>query len=219
MDQFLRTSFFYSTNTLLFPTQIVKRMENLKVAYDGTVRDASGRVVQFQYGDDGVDALHIVRLKPPLLCEEWDVKNYEHSVQLAILEERKRAVAADAYLAAWTTEHGEKLVSCPVDVATLYERARSMSGNRFQHESLEILLKQVQELLSMIDVELFQQFLALFLQTKNLIKLSATFSKWFLETIQERFKRCKIHPGEMVGVSVQFFAQLLFEYCFFPGTR
>ncbi len=30
-------------------------MQDLKVAYDGSVRDASGRVVQFSYGEDGLD--------------------------------------------------------------------------------------------------------------------------------------------------------------------
>ena len=30
-------------------------MQDLKVEYDGTVRDASKKIVQFQYGEDGVD--------------------------------------------------------------------------------------------------------------------------------------------------------------------
>jgi DNA-directed RNA polymerase subunit A' len=30
-------------------------MQDLKVAYDGSVRDASGKVVQFSYGEDGLD--------------------------------------------------------------------------------------------------------------------------------------------------------------------
>ena len=30
-------------------------MQDLKVEYDHTVRDASGRIVQFQYGEDGLD--------------------------------------------------------------------------------------------------------------------------------------------------------------------
>ena len=30
-------------------------MQDLKVSYDGTVRDASGRIVQFLYGEDGLD--------------------------------------------------------------------------------------------------------------------------------------------------------------------
>lgn len=36
---------------------LVKNLECLKVAYDYTVRDADGSVVQFAYGEDGVDVL------------------------------------------------------------------------------------------------------------------------------------------------------------------
>lgn len=34
---------------------IVKNLESLKVSYDHTVRDADGSIIQFQYGEDGVD--------------------------------------------------------------------------------------------------------------------------------------------------------------------
>ena len=30
-------------------------MQDLKVEYDGTVRDASGKVIQFSYGEDSLD--------------------------------------------------------------------------------------------------------------------------------------------------------------------
>jgi len=30
-------------------------MQDLKVEYDGSVRDASGKIVQFSYGEDGLD--------------------------------------------------------------------------------------------------------------------------------------------------------------------
>ena len=36
---------------------LVKNLESLKVYYDYTVRDADGSVVQFAYGEDGVDVL------------------------------------------------------------------------------------------------------------------------------------------------------------------
>lgn len=35
----------------------MKNLECLKVSYDYTVRDADGSVVQFMYGEDGVDVL------------------------------------------------------------------------------------------------------------------------------------------------------------------
>ena len=33
----------------------MKNLESLKVNYDCTVRDADGSIIQFQYGEDGVD--------------------------------------------------------------------------------------------------------------------------------------------------------------------
>lgn len=34
---------------------LVKNLECLKVSYDHTVRDADGSIVQFYYGEDGID--------------------------------------------------------------------------------------------------------------------------------------------------------------------
>ena len=39
--------------------QLVKAMEDLMVTYDYSVRDSSGNIVQFIYGDDGLDATYI----------------------------------------------------------------------------------------------------------------------------------------------------------------
>lgn len=34
---------------------LIKNLESLKVSYDYTVRDADGSIVQFFYGEDGID--------------------------------------------------------------------------------------------------------------------------------------------------------------------
>ena len=39
--------------------QLIKAMEDLVVQYDGTVRDARGKIVQFHYGEDGVNSTKI----------------------------------------------------------------------------------------------------------------------------------------------------------------
>jgi len=36
----------------------MKNLECLKVCYDHTVRDADGSIIQFHYGEDGVDVHH-----------------------------------------------------------------------------------------------------------------------------------------------------------------
>ena len=35
--------------------RLINALEQLRVEYDGTVRDATGTIVQFKYGEDGVD--------------------------------------------------------------------------------------------------------------------------------------------------------------------
>jgi DNA-directed RNA polymerase subunit A' len=35
--------------------RLANAMQDLKVEYDGTVREASGKIIQFRYGEDGVD--------------------------------------------------------------------------------------------------------------------------------------------------------------------
>jgi len=47
--------------------RLIKGMEDLKVEYDMTVRDAMRRVVQFSYGDDGVDTTKIESIGLPLI--------------------------------------------------------------------------------------------------------------------------------------------------------
>jgi len=48
-------------------------MQDLKVEYDGSVRDASSKIIQFKYGEDGLD---VSRTKKGII----DVKEIVHSV-------------------------------------------------------------------------------------------------------------------------------------------
>ncbi|CAH8532801.1 unnamed protein product [Heterobilharzia americana] len=42
----------------------IKHLEDLSIRYDGTVRDAGSNVIQFRYGDDGVDVCQAAFLQP-----------------------------------------------------------------------------------------------------------------------------------------------------------
>ena len=35
--------------------RLINALQDIKVVYDGTVRNASGRIIQFEYGGDGID--------------------------------------------------------------------------------------------------------------------------------------------------------------------
>ena len=43
--------------------RLVKAMEDLKVCYNGNVRNAANNIVQFTYGDDGFDTMRLEKQK------------------------------------------------------------------------------------------------------------------------------------------------------------
>ena len=46
--------------------RLMKALEDLSVSYDGTVRNSTKDIVQFRYGDDGLDPLHIEKDNHPV---------------------------------------------------------------------------------------------------------------------------------------------------------
>ena len=61
-----------TANTGYIQRKLIKSMEDLKVEYDMTVRTNNRRVVQFRYGDDGVETTKIETQKLPLLTMSLD---------------------------------------------------------------------------------------------------------------------------------------------------
>jgi DNA-directed RNA polymerase II subunit RPB1 len=48
-----------TSDTGYIQRRLMKTMEDQHVEYDGTVRNVTGTIVQFHYGDDGIDAVHV----------------------------------------------------------------------------------------------------------------------------------------------------------------
>ena len=57
--------------------RLVKAMEDLMVGYDGTVRNNKGKIIQFKYGDDGIDPIK-VEDQHLLLCKMTIDDIYAH---------------------------------------------------------------------------------------------------------------------------------------------
>ena len=47
--------------------RLIKGLEDIKIEYDGTVRDSKGKIVQFVYGDDGFDPMFVENQSIPLV--------------------------------------------------------------------------------------------------------------------------------------------------------
>ena len=195
--------FIYYSNTFCLYSQqrkLCKLMENFKVAYDETVRDATGNIIQFQYGDDGYDGVNIVRLKIPERLEPLNCYEYGYEDEMAIIREIDNLEKSQQYLEWWHSVHKEELVPCPVDVEALYERAKILSEKQRMKPLLNKIWKRCWEFICGIKNELFQHYLVMFLQMQRVLQLSDMFFDWFLKQIQDTYDRCFVAPGEMVGV-------------------
>lgn len=100
---------------------LIKQLESLMVSYDMTVRDNDGSIVQFMYGDDGVDVMEtgylskfkflernyeMMSLKAKKLVQTGAVEiepiQKEHKL---VLKKAKKAMQADSSLTATEAKH------------------------------------------------------------------------------------------------------------------
>jgi intein/homing endonuclease len=62
--------------------KLVKAMEDCKVSYDMTVRNANGNIVQFLYGEDGMDAIKIEHQPLPYITMNQDKLENEYLLSI-----------------------------------------------------------------------------------------------------------------------------------------
>lgn len=68
--------------------RLVKAMEDLKVAYDGTVRNSVNEVVQFLYGEDGMDGAAMEKQVSKFIYEKGKTANVKQSLDIIRLSDR-----------------------------------------------------------------------------------------------------------------------------------
>jgi hypothetical protein len=73
--------------------RIIKLTEDMKVQYNGTVTDASGKIYQMAYGQDGIDPIHTVKVEENQeVCDIsriFNKLNMEHEIELEKKEKIK----------------------------------------------------------------------------------------------------------------------------------
>jgi DNA-directed RNA polymerase subunit A' len=86
--------------------RLINALEHIRLEYDGTVRDSAGDIIQFRYGEDGVD---------PAKSDHGKAVNVSRLIdQIKIGEERGTAASAD-YIKGHLQEVKEQLTPILVD--------------------------------------------------------------------------------------------------------
>ncbi|KAH0530475.1 hypothetical protein TsFJ059_005088 [Trichoderma semiorbis] len=130
--------------------RLVKALEDLNAQYDGTVRNSLGDIIQFLYGEDGLDAMCIEKQKLGILKmsdeafekkyrldlanpPEWFRKDYEYGNELtgdkasmALLDEEWDALLADRRQVRQinSSKMGEESMQLPLNIGRMIETAK-----------------------------------------------------------------------------------------------
>ena len=182
-----------------FP-QLVKRFENLVVQHDQTVRDASGNVVQFHYGDDGLEGAVVVRLPVPVRLSKWtDISDM--SCLVSAIDEQKVLDASDVFFKEWELRFDENLVSLFCDVDQIIERAAMFDKPVVANsDCVNEIWEMNKRLLAPCKVELHRQFLVRALQTKKISLIPTKWRQWLCHELEHKLLKSQVAPGESVGV-------------------
>ncbi|PIO60989.1 RNA polymerase Rpb1, domain 2 [Teladorsagia circumcincta] len=93
---------------------LIKHLEGLRIHYDGTVRDHDGSVVQFRYGEDGLDVMKSTYISPktfPFLKDNLDAvthcskpeeaRDYDYNVEAAEKQYHQIGVDKERIVGMW----------------------------------------------------------------------------------------------------------------------
>ncbi|KAL0411767.1 UNVERIFIED_CONTAM: DNA-directed RNA polymerase II subunit RPB1 [Sesamum latifolium] len=198
--------------------RLVKAMEDIMVKYDGTVRNSLGNVIQFLYGEDGMDAVWIE--SQPL--ESLKLKKSDFNDMYNVFDAEVQKLEADRYqLGTEIATTGDNSWPLPVNIKRLVLNAQKTFKVDFRRPSdmhpMEIV-EAVDKLQERLKVVVGDDYLSMKAQKNatlffNILLRSALASKrvlkeyrltreafdWVIGEIESRFLQSLVAAGEMIG--------------------
>jgi DNA-directed RNA polymerase II subunit RPB1 len=206
-----------TSDTGYIQRRLVKLMEDIHVEQDGTVRDINGSIVQFLYGEDGIDATGIEKQD----CELGLMTMEQVYAQFAATKDDFKAVSPDTsdspndmvdqilvdrdmFVKRVIRYIKKTEVRAPVHLQRLVEKYRNPYlvktdlTPQYVVDELDKLCKTPY----MADNYLFHCLLRYNLAPKKSIivnRFTVTLFDELIRDIKYKYKKALVHPGEMVG--------------------
>ena len=206
-----------TSDTGYIQRRLMKTMEDQHLEYDGSVRNVLGSVIQYVYGEDGVDTQSVEEQVIPLAEMSMETIYKEYALSPADVNPFLNAEVdtspdlVDAILAdrdllvkhVFRYRKGEDKVSTPVNV----ERLLSKYSNSYSTKT-SLTPTMVVETIAAFTNEfpankVFHAILRFFLAPKKAIVVHRLTEEMFKELMAEirfRYIKAQCHAGEMVGV-------------------
>jgi DNA-directed RNA polymerase II subunit RPB1 len=204
-----------TSDTGYIQRRLMKTMEDQHVEYDGTVRNVSGSIVQFNYGDDGIDTVCVETQNCSLMFMNDEAIYREYALTVAdvqpfvteTLDETPDLVnelLGDREMLYNSVFRNRKLdtLQAPVNLQRLvgkYTNPYSTKTDltpKYVVNSLSALMKEFP------NNRVFHCLLRFYLAPKKAIMIHRLSQELFDELIRDihfRYVQSQVHAGEMVG--------------------
>jgi len=207
--------------------RLVKALEDVSVKYDNTVRNSRGLIIQFLYGEDGIDATYMENIHLKLLgYNSADLeKNYLNRdlpeefelikrMQFDLVEIARRKELNNAKL-------DDDYYPMPVNVSRIVKFAKSVKTDSQERFTASEIHREVQNLCSRISnifipskdaiegsekirssnaTKLFRIYVASELATIRVKDLNRQQLLYVVQDIEIKFKKALVSAGEMCGI-------------------
>ncbi|RVW51079.1 DNA-directed RNA polymerase II subunit 1 [Vitis vinifera] len=200
--------------------RLVKAMEDIMVKYDGTVRNSLGDVIQFLYGEDGMDAVWIETQK----LDSLKMKKGSETIRefRNVFDAEVQKLEADRFqLGTEIATTGDNSWPMPVNLKRLIWNAQKTFKVDLRRPSdmhpMEIVeaVDKLQERLKVVPGDdlismeaqknatlFFNILLRSTFASKRVLKeyrLTREAFEWVIGEIESRFLQSLVAPGEMIG--------------------
>ena len=175
--------------------KFMKALESLVVQWDGSVRNADGSILQFQYGDDGYDGCSI---------EKQTIETYD-KVIVGTNEEKEQLLMDYHFLMEHNRWKDPSIIDSnqymlPIPVKRIIDNARTLfSFPSSVINDASFIYKKVVELVNTIPNEMIKILIRSHLNSYKLMKMKITRDEF--NKIIHDIKNCRVNcaAGESVG--------------------
>lgn len=192
--------------------KLIKALEDLVVTFDYSVRDTGNKIVQYLYGNDGMDATKLEKQYLPTVNMTVAQIREKYGGGKKELEEYTEMVLRDRYYAIQKIFGGknESTIIYPVAFQRLLNIYESVKTSNSEKLTIEHVLNTLEDLNETVKVTRTQKGNTIFmilaraylnpLELINTHKMDKPAFDEMVKTIKQRFEDSLISPGEMVGI-------------------
>jgi DNA-directed RNA polymerase II subunit RPB1 len=205
-----------TSDTGYIQRRLMKTMEDQHVEYDGTVRNVTGSIVQFNYGDDGIDAVYVENQNCDLVLKTVENIYAEYSLTAddvnRFLKEPVESpvpdlvdeILADRDMLYKNVFRQKKMdtIQAPVNIKRLLDKYSNPYSTKTDLTPQNVAGAITRFMKEFPNNPVFHCLLRYYLAPKKAIvvhRLSQALFDELMRDIRFRYIQSQVHPGEMVG--------------------